>query len=388
MKERIRLNKKNISILHILTSHAWGGLELYVVSLVKKSIEEGLSASVYCIQNSKVHKECEKLGIHVFFAHKQSRFSLKDISRLKKILNEGNFSVLHTHTSVDVWLGSFVKRICPIRFIHSVYMSAPKKKGFVYGFIYSQVDSVTSSSELLNQQLLSNYPIAKEKVHLLRYGRELNCFPKNTAEALFVRSLWNTKSTEIVFATFCRIDAAKGVREFAQSLEYLEEKVKAKIKLWIMGEPTLLYTNENGEPVYEEQSKKMDEWLKSYAETQPGKVEFIPFQKNLRPYLESIDVFVLGTYKETYSLSVLDAMGFGVPVIGTASGGTIEQVKQGERGLLVEPRSSQSIADAIGYYVHHPEHISLHGLQAKQWVEKEHNWHSTLDQFIELYQKD
>ena len=382
------MNEQKISQLHILTSHAWGGLELYVVSLVKKLLESQEHSAVYCIKNSKVHKQCEKLGIPVFFAYKQSRLSIKDILNVRKILKENNFKVIHSHTSQDVWLCAFVKIIYAIKLIHSFYMAAPRKKGFIYQLIYSQVNAVTSSSQILNNQIKKNYSIPETKLHLLRYGRIKNEAQKNIQEANFIRTLWNTTSSQIVFATFCRLDSAKGVREFAESLRHIPLANQNQLKIWIMGEPTLLYTNKLGEPVYEQQSRQTYEWLKKYAQQSEGKIELIPFQNNLRPYLEAIDVFVLGTYKETYSLSVLDAMGFGVPIIGTNSGGTPEQVKNHERGLLVQPKSAESLAQSILYYLENKDKILVHGLSARNWVEQEHNWKKTLTQLTNLYSKD
>lgn len=371
--------------LHLLTSHAWGGLELYVVQLAKKILEAGMETAIYCIQNSKVDSEAQKLNIPVLHAYKQARISPKDILKVRKILKQEKFDVIHTHTRQDVWLGSLVKRSFKIRLIHSLYMSAPAKKDFLHRFIYSQIDAITSSSEILNERIKQNYPIAPEKVHLLRYGRDQNDYEKNKEEALFLRKLWNTKENEIVFATMCRLDSGKGVREIGESLLYLSEQIKKQIKIWIIGEPTLAYTNASGEAVYEEQSLELYQWLTNFVQQQTGKIELIPFQKNIKPYLYAMDVFILGTYKETYSLSVLDAMGEGVPVIGTNSGGTPEQVKHLERGYLIEPKNSQSIANAITYYVENIKNIKKHGLLANLWVKEEHNWNDCIKKLQLLY---
>ena len=264
-------------------------------------------------------------------------------------------------------------------------MSAPAKKDIFHKFIYKQVNAITSSSEILNQRIKKNYPVPEFKVHLLRYGRDQNKFDKNIEEALFIRKLWNTKEKELVFATMCRLDSAKGVREIAESLLHLKLEVKNKIKIWIIGEPTLLYTNTLGEPVYEKQSLQLYEWLKSFIAKSEGKIELIPFQKNIKPYLDAMDVFILATYKETYSLSVLDAMSASLPVIGTNSGGTPEQIKHMERGYLIEPKSSQSIAAAITYYVENQERILQHGAASYLWVKQEHDWYKTINELKELY---
>jgi glycosyltransferase involved in cell wall biosynthesis len=95
----------------------------------------------------------------------------------------------------------------------------------------------------------------------------------------------------------------------------------------------------------------------------------------------------LVTYKETYSLSVIDAMNHGLPVIGTNTGGTPEQVQDGVRGILVNPKDPMGIAKAITAYVENPSLQKQHGEAAKTWVQSEHNWKHTIQQLIDIYKK-
>jgi glycosyltransferase involved in cell wall biosynthesis len=139
-------------------------------------------------------------------------------------------------------------------------------------------------------------------------------------------------------------------------------------------------------PVYEPQAQETFDWLKDFAQKNEveGRLQLIPFQKDTLPYLAAMDIFVLGTYKETYSLAVIDAMLMGLPLIGTNTGGTPEQLGQ-DRGILVEPQSAQSIADAIVRYVEQPELRARHGENGKVWAQREHSWENKLGKLAGLY---
>lgn len=380
---------RRVSVIHVITSKAWGGLELYTVSLAKKLIDSGVKTAIYCLANTKVEREAKKLGIPVFYGIKQARISVKDILQLRHVLRQEHFDVVHAHTRQDVWLVSLATRFFgkKIPLIFSLYMSAPPKKDPLHRLIYSKVDVVTSSSETLNQQIKKNFPIKSSRVKLLRYGRDLFLLDRNTEERNRLRFLWKTNPKDLVVLTMCRLDPQKGVRELAESLLYLNQNIRAQVKIWIMGEPTLSHLDPNGQPVYEEQSKKFYEWLVDFTQQQEvrGRIELIPFQKNVVPYLEAADVFALLTYKETYSLSILDAMNHGLPVIGTNTGGTPEQVKDGERGLLVPPKDAQAVAQAISFYAENPAQRAQHGQAAKIWVQSEHNWNQTISKLVEIY---
>ncbi len=185
----------------------------------------------------------------------------------------------------------------------------------------------------------------------------------------------------------CRIDPGKGIREIAESILHLKPEIKNKVKIWIMGEPTLDHTAPDGTPVYERQAEQMYQWLQNFSQISDveKRIQVIPFQKNIIPYLNAMDIFVLGTYKETYSLSVIDAMGMGLPVIGTNSGGTPEQIENNVRGILVEAKSSKEIASAITTYIENPKLICEHGENAKKWVFVEHSWQNKVTQLNKLY---
>jgi D-inositol-3-phosphate glycosyltransferase len=382
--------QNNLSILHVNTSHAYGGLELYTILLIQKIAEHGIKTAIYCIPGSRIDTEAQKLGISVFHGFKQARISLPDIKNLRSIIKKEGFQIIHSHTRQDVWLCSLALLfLTNKKQIFSLYMSAPAKKDIIHRFIYSKVSAIISSSEILNLRIQKNFPVLPGQVHLLRYGRDLSLYQKNKEERSQIRKNLNVSENELVIATMCRIDPGKGVREIAESLLYLKPEFKSKIKIWIMGEPTIHHTNSDGSPVYEPQAIEIYNWLKNFSQLpeSENRLTLIPFQKNIFPYLNAMDIFVLGTYKETYSLSVIDAMGMGLPVIGTNSGGTPEQVKNNERGLLVEPKSAQEIAQAITKYIENPNLIKEHGNNAKNWITLEHSWQNKVTKLIALYQK-
>ena len=47
-----------------------------------------------------------------------------------------------------------------------------------------------------------------------------------------------------------------------------------------------------------------------------------------------LDMFILASHSETYGMVTIEAMASGVPVIGTAAGGTQDIIQSEENGLL------------------------------------------------------
>ena len=71
--------------------------------------------------------------------------------------------------------------------------------------------------------------------------------------------------------------------------------------------------------------------------------------------LPEFDLLVLPSYAERFSMSLVEALGMGLPVISTFVGGTAEVVEDGVCGLLFNPGDIQAIARALEKIVNNKE---------------------------------
>lgn len=68
---------------------------------------------------------------------------------------------------------------------------------------------------------------------------------------------------------------------------------------------------------------------------------------DVRDRIEGLDVFVLPSRGENLPVSILEAMGAALPVIGSRVGGIPEEVEDGRTGILVEPGDVDELSAAI-----------------------------------------
>ncbi|HXY38331.1 MAG TPA: glycosyltransferase [Vicinamibacteria bacterium] len=71
------------------------------------------------------------------------------------------------------------------------------------------------------------------------------------------------------------------------------------------------------------------------------------FRRDLDQLLPAFSVFCLSSRLEGLGTSLLDAMGFGLPVVATAAGGIPEAVEDGLTGRVVPPRQPAALAEAL-----------------------------------------
>src|SRR5207253_10486932 len=76
-------------------------------------------------------------------------------------------------------------------------------------------------------------------------------------------------------------------------------------------------------------------------------VRFLGEVRDVPALLARASLFVLPSQTEGISLTILEAMARGLPVVATCVGGNPEVVEDGRTGLLVPPRDPEALARGI-----------------------------------------
>lgn len=97
-------------------------------------------------------------------------------------------------------------------------------------------------------------------------------------------------------------------------------------------------------------------------------VRFQGYHEDVIPFLQMANVFVLPSYVEGLSNTLLEAMASSLPVVATRISGSEDIVVDGETGLLVPPGDVASLAQALGELLEDPERARAMGQQARQCV--------------------
>lgn len=77
-------------------------------------------------------------------------------------------------------------------------------------------------------------------------------------------------------------------------------------------------------------------------------VVFTGWRQDVPRIMKELDCFILpSALPDPFPTVILEAMALGIPIVATSVGGVPEMLADGECGILVEPRSSHSLAQAI-----------------------------------------
>ncbi len=75
-------------------------------------------------------------------------------------------------------------------------------------------------------------------------------------------------------------------------------------------------------------------------------VKFLGLQKDIPDFLRSLDLFLLSSTTEGFSIACVEAMACGLPIVATRSGGPDEILVHEQTGLLVATETPEELADA------------------------------------------
>ena len=99
-------------------------------------------------------------------------------------------------------------------------------------------------------------------------------------------------------------------------------------------------------------------------------IHFLGWRTDIRDIFQSVDIYVSGSYSESFPDAVREAMLFGKPVVVTNVGGTFELVKVGVSGFLFKPGDIESLVQHINQLIQNPKLRESMGKEGRLIIEK------------------
>jgi len=145
------------------------------------------------------------------------------------------------------------------------------------------------------------------------------------------RTEFGIPEEDFVLGYIGRLSPEKGCDLLIPACKLVSENSNPGLRLLVVGDGIL-------------RSRLQEESLSSGLDK---KVIFTGFRTDIPGILTCMDALVLPSYIETFSLTTLQAMGSGIPVIASDTGGNPEQVINNFNGLLFETGKIDSLARKI-----------------------------------------
>ena len=235
-------------------------------------------------------------------------------------------------------------------------------------------DRVVCVSEAVRQVVLEREGLAPECVVVIHNGIEPGpapTLPSGAARSGELRRQWGIGERDLVVGMVANFNrAVKGVGYFFDAMPAIAAAVpEARFLLLGRGE--------------EEAALR----AKAKADGIEDRVVFAGFQQDIGPYYDMMDVSVLTSLSEGLSMTLLESMRHGVPVVATRVGGNPELVREGETGWLVPARDVPAFTERVTALLRDGERRAGFGAAGRRVIEERFSITRTAVRYTELYEE-
>jgi glycosyltransferase involved in cell wall biosynthesis len=116
-----------------------------------------------------------------------------------------------------------------------------------------------------------------------------------------------------------------------------------------------------------------------------AQVEVLGMQTNIPEILNGFDIFTLSSTTEGTSMTILEAMACGVPVVATDVGGNREIIDPPNCGLTVPAVNSAALASAYLELLRDPDRRRQMGISGRQRILEHFSLQAMAKQYADLY---
>lgn len=145
-----------------------------------------------------------------------------------------------------------------------------------------------------------------------------------------IRKSLNIPEVTILVGTACRLVAPKGLKWLLQAFAHVVRS-RQDVRLVIWGDGPL-------RKALQEQSEELG--IADY-------VRFPGYRPDIDQCFTALDIFVMSSFAENFSIALLEAMRAGLPIVATKVGGNPEAIEDGKQGILVPYADPRAMADGI-----------------------------------------
>ena len=103
--------------------------------------------------------------------------------------------------------------------------------------------------------------------------------------------------------------------------------------------------------------------------------------------LSQADIFILPSYREAFGIAYVEAMSCGLLTVGVKGQGAEAFIEHGKTGLLVSPKSVDSLSQALAAVLASPDIMQAIAEEGRNHVYKNFTWEDHAQHLTKVYQE-
>jgi glycosyltransferase involved in cell wall biosynthesis len=324
---------RQLRIVHSEAATSFGGQEGRIFKEMTAMRARGHHVEAICQPRAMLVERLSDAGFTVHTVDMDGPVNyVKGVAAVRRILKEGRFDVLNTHSRRDTVIAAMAGRLAGTPLIvRTRHLS--NKVGSMWSYTWLP-HRVTTVSDHVRHYLIERGVPANRAATV--YSPIVLPAP---VEHSTLRDELGLADDDIVVGCVAVMRATKGHKDLIDAMVPLMAS-RPKLHLVFVG---------GGSPVFEQ--------TQDYVATLglQDRIHLMGMRRDVPNLLAGFDIFALATQQEASGTVYVEAQASGLPVIGTNVGGVSEMFRDGETGILVPPKNPQALTDALQRLIDDPD---------------------------------
>lgn len=345
--------ENDIRILHIDSERGWRGGQQQAAYLLERLYGLGYETALICPPGAAMESYCRSHSLPCHPIAMRGEIDIRAGYQIASLCKKHQFAVAHLHSAHALALGLWAKLFYPglrLVAVRRVDFHLRKNPFSRYKYGTRRLDKIVCISRGIRNVMRSD-GLPESKLVTIHSGVDLKKFENVTPPLDFKKRL-GIPENHILVGT---VAAMAGHKDYPNLLHAAKEILQRtdNVSFCAVGDGP--------------DEKEIHALARRLG--LGGRFVFAGFRNDVGNFLKSFDIFVLSSYLEGLGTSILDAQGVGLPVVACNTGGIPEAVLDNENGLLVPPRDSKALSEAILKLVNDEQMRLKFGCRAKKTVE-------------------
>lgn len=368
-----------IKMLNFITLFAVGGTERQFVNVTRELDRSQFDVHVGCLARKGTFlKDIEAMNVPI------SEYSIKRLHsyrtlrcqyRLAQDIRRQGIQLVHAHGFYPNVFSIPAAKLAGCLTVASVrdtgaFSNCHRLRTQTQKLVCRMADTVIVNSGAVRDWLVS-VGVPAEHIHVIPNGIVVPPQKIPSGHCPIRREL-NIDDRAPVIAVVSRLDRGKGLEYFIQASVGVSRRFPSA-RFMVVGDSVV-------DPAYKPELETLATRL-----NMSGRIIFTGERSDVPQLLEEVNVCVLPSLSEGFSNSLIEAMAAGLPVVATMVGGNPEIVQDNKTGILVPPRDSLSLENAIIQILESPSLAQQFGNAGRERVTTLFSLQSTVRKTQDLY---
>lgn len=313
-----------MNILQILSGTGHDGAARHCLWLIRELLARGHRVTLLCRPGAWVAEQLADAGLDAVLESSLGRWPPAELRRVAAQLKQRGIQVMHTHMSDAHAFGVLLRLLTGIPCVataHNTYIQLH----------WAFNDRVIAVSDAVRRFHRRYNAVAGRRIVTIHnfLDRQRLAEIDRSLQAREVRHA-GSAGRWLLVGYVGRVEQLKGLIHLVLALADAPD-----YRLLVVG-------STEAEPKYYQRVRRRAQQLGV-----ENRIDWLGHRCDLPDVLASLDVLVIPSLREAFSLVLLEAKASALPVVATRCGGPEELIRDGEDGLLVERRDPAALAAAL-----------------------------------------